>query len=74
MVEILVSAFLAASHASEVREFDTTLVRDGKSSLYAVASSGEATIYRQPRRDGKLVGAPQLVFKAPFDFSRGLRR
>jgi len=42
--------------------------RDGKSFLYAVASRGEVTIYRQPWKDGKLVGAPQVVLKVPFVF------
>jgi serine/threonine protein kinase len=42
--------------------------RDGKSFLYAVASRGEVTIYRQPWRDGKLIGAPQLALKVPFTF------
>ena len=42
--------------------------RDGKSFLYAVASSSEVTIYRQPWRDGKLMGTPQVAFKVPFSF------
>jgi hypothetical protein len=41
---------------------------DGKSFLYAVASRGEVTIYRQPWRDGKLIGAPQVTLKVPFIF------
>ena len=61
-----------------------TFAGDGKSFLYAVASRGEVTIYRQPWRDGKLIGAPQLALRAPlalplayadgnaFDFSRDL--
>jgi serine/threonine protein kinase/Tol biopolymer transport system component len=40
--------------------------RDGKSLLYAVASHGEVTIYRQPWRDGKLAGARQVALKVPF--------
>jgi serine/threonine protein kinase/Tol biopolymer transport system component len=42
--------------------------RDGKSFLYAVASHGEVTIYRQPWRDGKLIGAPNVALKVPFTF------
>jgi serine/threonine protein kinase/Tol biopolymer transport system component len=42
--------------------------RDGKSLLYAVASRGEITIYRQPWSDGKISGAPQVALKVPFAF------
>jgi serine/threonine protein kinase/Tol biopolymer transport system component len=42
--------------------------RDGKSFLYAVASRGEVTIYRQPWRDGKLIGTAQAALKVPFAF------
>jgi dipeptidyl aminopeptidase/acylaminoacyl peptidase len=57
---------------------------DGKSFLYAVASRGEVTIYRQPWKDGKLTGAPQVALRVPlalpmayadgnaFDFPRDL--
>ncbi len=45
-----------------------TFAHDGKSFLYAVTSRGEATIYRQPWRDGKLIGAPQVALKVPFAF------
>jgi Tol biopolymer transport system component/DNA-binding winged helix-turn-helix (wHTH) protein len=45
-----------------------TFARDGKSFLYAVASRGEVTIFRQPWRDGKVVGAPQVALKVPFTF------
>ena len=45
-----------------------TFGRDGRSFLYAVASRGEVTIYRQSWRDGKLVGAPQVALKLPFAF------
>ena len=48
--------------------FNATFARDGKSFLYAVASRGEVTIYRQPWRDGKLIGAPQVALKVPFAF------
>ena len=42
--------------------------RDGRSFLYAVASRAEITIYRQPWRDGKIIGAPQVALKLPFAF------
>ncbi len=42
---------------------------DDKSFLYAVASSGSVTIYRQPWSDGKLTGPAQVAFKVPFAFS-----
>jgi Tol biopolymer transport system component len=45
-----------------------TIARDGKSFLYAVSSRGEVTIYRQPWKDGKTIGAPQLALKVPFTF------
>jgi serine/threonine protein kinase len=48
---------------------DTTVfARDGKSFLYAVASQGAVMIYRQPWRDGKLIGVPQVALKVPFAF------
>jgi serine/threonine protein kinase len=42
--------------------------RDGKSFLYATASRGEVTIFRQPWNDGKTTGAPQVALKVPFTF------
>jgi serine/threonine protein kinase/Tol biopolymer transport system component len=45
-----------------------TFARDGNSFLYATASRGEVTIYRQPWRDGKLIGTPQAALKVPFAF------
>ncbi len=41
---------------------------DGKSFLYAVASRGEVTIFRQPWKDGKIIGAAQVASKVPFVF------
>ena len=41
---------------------------DGKSFFYAVATRGEATIYRQLWTDGKLIGTPQVALKVPFSF------
>jgi len=42
--------------------------RDGKSFLYAVATRGEVTIYRQAWNEGKLNGVPQVALKVPFAF------
>ena len=49
--------------------FSALFAPDGKSFLYAVASRGEMTIYRQPWRDGKLAGPVQVALKLPFAFS-----
>jgi serine/threonine protein kinase/Tol biopolymer transport system component len=48
--------------------FNTIFARDGKSFLYAVASRGEVTIYRQLWKDGKTIGAPKVAVKTPFTF------
>jgi hypothetical protein len=56
-----------------VETFSVTFARDGKSFLYAVASRGEVTIYRQPWGDGKIIGKPQVALKVPFAFSLGYR-
>ena len=52
-----------------------TSARDGKSFLYGIASRGEFTIYRQPWKDGRVIGTPQVALKLPFTFplSYGLR-
>jgi len=42
--------------------------RDGKSLLYAVAFRGEVAIYRQPWKDGRVIGTPQVALKLPFAF------
>jgi Tol biopolymer transport system component len=47
---------------------NANFARDGKSFLYAVASRGEVTIYRQPWKDGKIIGTPQVALKVPFAF------
>jgi serine/threonine protein kinase len=44
---------------------------DGKSFLYAVATHGAVTIYRQGWRDGKLIGKPESALKVPFTFPLG---
>ena len=41
---------------------------DGRSLLYAVASRREVAIYRQPWKDGKVIGTPQVALKLPFTF------
>ena len=46
----------------------TIFARDGKSLLYAVAFRGEVAIYRQPWKDGKVNGTPQIALKLPFTF------
>jgi serine/threonine protein kinase/Tol biopolymer transport system component len=51
-----------------VTTFGVSFARDGKSFLYAVASRGEVTIFRQPWRDGKITNAPQFALKIPFTF------
>jgi Tol biopolymer transport system component/predicted Ser/Thr protein kinase len=51
-----------------VATFGAIFARDRKSFLYAVASRGEVTIYRQPWIDGKTIGAPQIALKVPFAF------
>ena len=51
-----------------VATFGAIFARDGKSFLYAVASRAEVTIYRQPWKDGKTIGTPQVALKLPFTF------
>jgi len=58
---------------SGVVTFGATFARDGKSFLYAAASRGEVTIYRQPWSDGKLIGSPQVALKVPFAFPLAYR-
>jgi serine/threonine protein kinase/Tol biopolymer transport system component len=48
--------------------YSVAFARDGKSFAYATASRGEITIFRQPWRDGKVIGAPQVALKVPFVF------
>jgi len=48
--------------------FAATFARDGKSFLYAVASRGEVTIYRQPWSEGKIIGKSEVALKVPFVF------
>jgi serine/threonine protein kinase len=55
-------------------EASTLVVRfasDGKAVLYVGSSHGATTIYRQPWRDGKLVGPVEAAVKLPFAFRQG---
>jgi hypothetical protein len=67
--EISISERKCVSLLPGVVTFSAVFARDGKSFLYAVASRGEVTIYRQLWRDGKIIGAPQVALKVPFAFS-----
>ena len=40
--------------------------QDGKSFIYSLASNGQTTIYRQPWRNGTLIGSPIPALKLPF--------
>jgi DNA-binding winged helix-turn-helix (wHTH) protein/Tol biopolymer transport system component len=51
-----------------IRTFSAMFALDGMSILYAVASGGDITIYRQPWKDGKIMGSPQVALKVPFAF------
>jgi Tol biopolymer transport system component len=44
---------------------------DGKSLLYAVAFRGEVAVYRQPWKDGRGIGTPQVALKLPFTLPAG---
>ena len=66
--EVSISDRKCISLLPGVVTYTTTFARDGRSFLYAVASRGEVTIYRQPWREGKLIGVPQVALKVPFAF------
>jgi Tol biopolymer transport system component len=66
--EVSISDRKCISLLPGVVTFNTTFARDGKSFLYAVASRGEVTIFRQPWKDGKTIGAPEVALKVPFAF------
>ncbi|HXX13940.1 MAG TPA: protein kinase [Candidatus Eremiobacteraceae bacterium] len=66
--EVSISDRKCVSLLPGVVTFNATFARDGKSFLYAVSSRGEVTIYRQPWKDGKLIGRPQVALKLPFAF------
>jgi len=68
MYEVSLSDKKCIPLLSGIVTFTAVFAPDGKSFLYAVASRGEVTIYRQPWRDGKLIGAPQVALNVPFAF------
>ena len=49
-----------------IATFLATYADDGKSFLYSLASRGETTIFRQPWRNGSVVGPPVSALKLPF--------
>ena len=51
---------------SGIASFMALYSPDGKSFLYALASHGETTIFRQPWRNGTPVGSPVPALKLPF--------
>jgi serine/threonine protein kinase/Tol biopolymer transport system component len=51
-----------------VATFATHYSPDGNSALYALASRGEVTFYRQALRNDDPVGKPQIALKLPFTF------
>jgi serine/threonine protein kinase len=66
--EVSVSERKSIALLPGVLTYGAVFARDGKSFLYAVASHGEVTIYRQPWKDGKNMGASQVALKVPFAF------
>jgi serine/threonine protein kinase/Tol biopolymer transport system component len=66
--EVSISERTCISLLPGVVTFTINFARDGKSYLYAVASRGEVTIYRQLWKDGKNIGTPQVALKVPFSF------
>jgi hypothetical protein len=66
--EVLISQRECIPLLPGVVTFRASFARDGKSFLYANASRGEVTIYRQPWSDGKLIGSPKVALKVPFAF------
>jgi serine/threonine protein kinase len=66
--EVSISERKCVSLLPGVVTFNATFALDGKSFLNAVASRSEVTIYRQPWRDGKTIGAPTVAVKTHFTF------
>ena len=58
----------------DVVSFSASFARDGKSFLYAMASRGEVTIYRQGWKEGKLIGTSQPALRPFHDCLRASRR
>jgi hypothetical protein len=56
------------THAPRASRF---LWANCKSFLYAVASRGKVSIYRQLWKDAKIVGTPHVALKLAFTFSGG---
>jgi serine/threonine protein kinase/Tol biopolymer transport system component len=51
---------------SGIATYLATFAKDGKSFVYSLAAHGQTTIWRQPWRNGALVGAPVPALKLPF--------
>ena len=66
--EVSISDKKCISLVPGVATYDVVFTPDSKSFLYAVASRGEVTIYRQPWSDGKVIGAPVVALTVPFVF------
>jgi hypothetical protein len=66
--EVSISDRKCISLLPGIATFNATFARDGKSFLYAVASRGEVTIYRQLWKEGTDIGAPQVALTVPFVF------
>jgi hypothetical protein len=62
------TAFLALNGVENTlkKKMNPIFSRDGRSFLYAVASSGQSTIYSQTWDKGQIIGAPHAVLKVPF--------
>ena len=69
--EVSISDRKCISLLPGVATFNATFAHDGKSFLYAVASRGEVTVFRQSWRAGKLIGAPKAALTVPFSFPLG---
>ncbi len=67
--EIPVAGRQCVSLIPGVTTYGARFAPDGKSFLYATASRGEGTIYRQAWSEGKPIGAPRVALKVPFTFS-----
>jgi serine/threonine protein kinase len=51
---------------SGITTYIAYFAEDGKSFIYSLASNGQTTIYRQPWRNGTLIGSPVPALKLPF--------
>jgi serine/threonine protein kinase len=51
---------------SGIATYIAYFAEDGKSFIYSLASNGQTTIYRQPWRNGTLIGSPVPALKLPF--------